>query len=292
MFERYTEKARRIIFFARYEANQYGSTFIDTQHLLLGLMRESFFVRLLPRANLQSVRTRIDARTPAREKIPTRAEVYGACAIPTDLPLSNESKRVLVFAAEEADRLAHKHIGTEHLFLGLLREENCLGAQILRDLGADSSKLREEIAKVPSGYWDSRIRRYAFAKELRNKQNTVEIHGSPWNPDYIRDAVGRCRQYSWHWQQRSWAPRNIVINRQRGTMSFDLSLAEDAANFELVKAGWKRDHCAICRWELYESEEATHKIGYSNGRDWLCTECYEKFLAQPDFFSSPYPDIT
>lgn len=82
-----------------------------------------------------------------------------------------------------------------------------------------------------------------------------------------------------------------MINRQRGTMSFDLSLAEDA-NFELVKAGWRKDHCAICRWELYESEEAVHKIGYFNGRDWLCTECYEKFLARPDFFSSSYPDIT
>src|SRR5207244_8186185 len=111
--------------------------FIDTQHLLLGLMRESFFVRLLPRANLQSVRTRIDARTPAREKIPTRAEVYGACAIPTDLPLSNESKRVLVFAAEEADRLAHKHSRTDDLVLGSLRGEERLRAPIAREPGGD-----------------------------------------------------------------------------------------------------------------------------------------------------------
>src|SRR2546425_12297654 len=131
MFERYTEKARRIIFFARYEANQYGSTFIDTQHLLLGLMRESFFVRLLPRANLQSVRTRLEARTPAREKIPTRAEVYGACAIPTDLPLSNESKRDLVFAAEQADRLARIYIGRIDSCLGLLSDDNCLVSHYL-----------------------------------------------------------------------------------------------------------------------------------------------------------------
>jgi hypothetical protein len=281
MFERYTEKARRVIFFARYEANQYGSAYIESQHLL---MREniSLFVRFLPEANSESVRKRIDARAPARERTSTAV----------DLPLNDESKRVLVFAAEEGDRLTHKHIGTEHLFLGLLREENCLAAQILRDLGADLSKLRVEIAKLPSGYWNPHIRRYALAKEFRDRQNKVEIHGSPWNADYVRDAVGRCRQYAWHWQQRSWTPRDIVIDRQRGTMSFDLTLAEDSANVELVKAGWKKDHCAICRWELYESEEAAHKIGYSNGRDWLCTECYEKFLARPNFFSSAYPDIT
>jgi ATP-dependent Clp protease ATP-binding subunit ClpC len=120
MFERYTEKARRVIFFARYEANQYGSAFIDTQHLLLGLVRESLFIRLLPKANFESIHKQIDARTPAREKI-SMPEIYATCAIPVDLPLSDESKRVLLFAAEETDRLGHKHIGTEHLFLGLLR---------------------------------------------------------------------------------------------------------------------------------------------------------------------------
>jgi ATP-dependent Clp protease ATP-binding subunit ClpC len=188
MFERYTEKARRVIFFARYEASHYGSAHIDTQHLLLGLMREnmSLLVRFLPEANLESVRTTIDARATTRKTISTAI----------DLPLSEESKRVLVSAAEEADRLAHKHIGTEHLFLGLVREENCLAAQILRELGADASKLRVEIAKLPSGYWDPHIRRSALAKEFRERQNKVEIHGSPWNADYVRDAVGRCRQYS------------------------------------------------------------------------------------------------
>ena len=85
----------------------------------------------------------------------------------------------------------------------------------------------------------------------------------------------------------------MVVERARGSLSFDLSLAADTANYELVKAGWKRDHCSICRWELFESkEDAAHGTGYTNGRDWLCTECYEKFLDHPDFFSSPYRDIT
>jgi hypothetical protein len=66
-----------------------------------------------------------------------------------DLPLSNECKRVLAYAAEEAERLSHKHIGTEHLLLGLLREEKCFAAEILRERGLTGSAIREELA--PSG---------------------------------------------------------------------------------------------------------------------------------------------
>ena len=66
-----------------------------------------------------------------------------------DLPLSNEGKRVLAYAAEEAERLSHKHIGTEHLFLGLLREEKCFAAELLRERGVTLSTVREELARAP-----------------------------------------------------------------------------------------------------------------------------------------------
>jgi len=126
MFERYTEKARRVIFFARYEASQFGSPCIETEHLLLGLLREekSLSARFLrTHGALESIRKQIEGHTIVREKTSTSV----------DLPLSNESKRVLAYGAEEAERLAHKHIGTEHLFLGLLREEKCFAAEILRN---------------------------------------------------------------------------------------------------------------------------------------------------------------
>jgi hypothetical protein len=85
-----------------------------------------------------------------------------------------------------------------------------------------------------------------------------------------------------------------VIARKTGKVSFDLGLASDAANFDLVKGGWKKDHCLICRWELFEShhEPDDHGTGYTNGHDWLCTECWAKFWERPDFFSSSYSDIT
>ena len=82
-----------------------------------------------------------------------------------------------------------------------------------------------------------------------------------------------------------------MIDRKTGRFSFDLSLSADSANFELVKAGWKKDHCFICRWELFESQD-DHGIGYTNGHDWLCVECYEQFWQRPDFFSSSYSEIT
>src|SRR5688572_19568864 len=125
MFERYTEKARRTIFFGRYEASQFGSPCIETEHLLLGLLREDRALanRFLPSDGaLESIRQQIEGHTATGAKVSTSV----------DLPLSHECKRVLAFGAEEAQRLNHEHIGTEHLFLGLLREEKCFGAQLLR----------------------------------------------------------------------------------------------------------------------------------------------------------------
>jgi ATP-dependent Clp protease ATP-binding subunit ClpC len=141
MFERYTEKARRVIFFARYEASQFGSPYIETEHLLLGLLREDKALTnrfLRQHSSVESIRKQIEGHTTIREKVSTSV----------DLPLSNECKRVLAFAAEEAERLSHKHIGTEHLLLGLLREEKCFAAEILHERGLRLSSIREELART------------------------------------------------------------------------------------------------------------------------------------------------
>src|SRR5436853_994782 len=142
MFERYTEKARRVIFFGRYEASHFGSPHIETEHLLLGLVREDKALTnrfLRSHASIESIRKQIEGRTQVRKKASTSV----------DLPLSNESKRVLAYAAEEAERLAHKHIGPEHLLLGLLREEKCFAAQILMERDVRLSQVREELARQP-----------------------------------------------------------------------------------------------------------------------------------------------
>src|SRR5918999_480755 len=109
MFERYTERARRVLFFARYEASQLGSISIE-----------------------------IEGRTVFREKVSTSVEI----------PFSAETKRVLQFAAEEADRLLHNYIGTEHLLLGILREERSVAASILLEKGMRLNTVREDIVSL------------------------------------------------------------------------------------------------------------------------------------------------
>ncbi|HEV2989265.1 MAG TPA: Clp protease N-terminal domain-containing protein [Candidatus Angelobacter sp.] len=141
MFERYTEKARRTIFFGRFEASQLGSPHIETEHLLLGLLREEKGLarRFLKNAGaIESIRKQIEDAASAGKNPPISTSV--------DLPLSNECRRVLGYAAEEAERLSHRHIGCEHLLLGLLREEKSFAAEILRQQDISLSGVREELA--------------------------------------------------------------------------------------------------------------------------------------------------
>jgi Clp amino terminal domain, pathogenicity island component len=138
MFNRYTETARRTIFFARYEASQFGSSTIETEHLLLGVLREDKALanRLLAsNANIEDLRNSITRRGNAGPKVSTSV----------DLPLSHELKRALAYGAEEGERLNQKHIGPEHLLLGLLREEKCFAAQLLREKGLTVELVREHL---------------------------------------------------------------------------------------------------------------------------------------------------
>jgi hypothetical protein len=141
MFERYTERARRVIFFARYEASRLGSETIEVPHLLLGLLREDKVLahRFLPSPNaIESIRGCIEQHTKKPETISTSV----------DLPLSQESKRVLTYAAEESDRLSHKHIGAPHLLLGMLREKQSFTAGLLQERGLKLAPVREEVARL------------------------------------------------------------------------------------------------------------------------------------------------
>src|SRR5258706_1664941 len=142
MFERYTERARRVLFFARYEASQLGSISIETEHLLLGLIREgkglTSRIFALSHLSLENIRKEIEGRTVFRKKVSTSVEI----------PFSTETNRVLQFAAEEADRLLHNYIGTEHLLLGILREERSVAASILMEKGMRLAAVREDIVQL------------------------------------------------------------------------------------------------------------------------------------------------
>ncbi len=96
----------------------------------------------------------------------------------------------------------------------------------------------------------------------------------------------------WHWRKTKGTPRDVVVNRKTGAISLELELARDAASFELVIGGGaKQDRCLICRWELFESEDE-HGTGYTNGRDWLCLECHDRFWERTDFISGAFGEST
>jgi uncharacterized protein (TIGR03435 family) len=142
MFERYTERARRVLLFARHEAGQAGSPAVEPEHLLLALIREgrglsaSVFERA--RVSPDEVRRAIESRTTRREAISSG----------DDLPLSVSTEEVLELAAQEADRLLHGYVGTEHLLLGIFREERSLAASILAERGLQINQVRDDIVML------------------------------------------------------------------------------------------------------------------------------------------------
>jgi|SRR5579871_75646 len=141
MFERYTEPARRSIFFARYEASMFGSDYIETEHLLLGLLRENapMTIRFVGSdAKVEAIRMQIQKHYAERP-----AKKYSV-----DLPLSHECKRALAYGAEEAERLNQKQIGPEHLLSGLCRAEKSAGAKYMVELGLTVEKLKQEAEKA------------------------------------------------------------------------------------------------------------------------------------------------
>ena len=137
MFERYTEKSRKAIFFARYEASQCGSECIEAEHLLLGLLRtdQELTQRLLPPGSIESIGKQI--RTSGQKISPA-----------VDLPLSKECKRVLEHGASEATRRNHQQIEPAHLLVGLLQEQNSAAAGIMLEHGLTLLRL-EEVAFAP-----------------------------------------------------------------------------------------------------------------------------------------------
>ncbi len=140
MFERYTEQARRALFFARAEASRCGSLSIESDHLLSGLIRENEgpVSGLLAHFRVMAliVQREIDARIPLKEAIPPSVQI----------PFSREVQHVLNVAREEADRLRHTHIGPEHLFLGLLSEDQSVAASLLNQQGITQLATRDHIA--------------------------------------------------------------------------------------------------------------------------------------------------
>jgi len=141
MFERFNEHVRRSLFFARYEASRTSSRSIGTEHVLLGMLREAD-----PAFNGLLEEKGIDARELREELLGDRMTLERVSTSP-DLPLAEETKRVLAFAVHEAEGMGHANVGSEHLVLGLLRVEESTAAQYLNARNLDLFQLREDVVR-------------------------------------------------------------------------------------------------------------------------------------------------
>ncbi len=173
MFEKYNEKARRALFFARYEASKLGSRVIESEHILLGILREGeetvseIFRRF--QVKPEDIRREIEGERVFVERISSTAE----------LPLSEESKKILAYASHEAESMLHATVGSEHLLIGILRVEGCTAMRILAQHGFDVYTVREEVL--------------AIAKEREASQQKKEL---PFLSEYGRDLTALAAEQS------------------------------------------------------------------------------------------------
>jgi ATP-dependent Clp protease ATP-binding subunit ClpC len=168
MFERFTEKAIKVIMLAQEEARRLGHNFVGTEQILLGLIGEGTGVAAKV---LKSMGVNLkDARTEV-EKIIGR----GSGFVAVEIPFTPRAKRVLELSLEEARQLGHNYIGTEHLLLGLIREGEGVAARVLENLGVDLSKVRTQVIRMLGETAEVGV---GSTSSGRNKTPTLDEFGS------------------------------------------------------------------------------------------------------------------
>ena len=144
MFERFTERARKVVVLAQDEARHFNHNYIGTEHLLLGLLREDEGVAAQA---LYSLNVALDE---VREQVESIVG-YGEEGTGAQAPFTPRSKKVLELALREALQLGHNYIGTEHILLGLVRESEGVAARVLSNLDVDPDKVRREVVRRLGG---------------------------------------------------------------------------------------------------------------------------------------------
>src|SRR6266513_2773925 len=145
MFERFTDRARRVVVLAQEEARMLNHNYIGTEHILLGLIHEGEGVAAKA---LESLGISLDAVRQQVEEIIGQ----GQQAPSGHIPFTPRAKKVLELSLREALQLGHNYIGTEHILLGLIREGEGVAAQVLQKLGADLNRVRQQVIQLLSGY--------------------------------------------------------------------------------------------------------------------------------------------
>ena len=145
MFERFTDRARRVVVLAQEEARMLNHNYIGTEHILLGLIHEG---EGLAAKALENLGISLNA---VREQV-TEIIGKGQQAPTGHIPFTPRAKKVLEYSLREGLQLGHTYIGTEHILLGLIREGEGVAAQVLVKLGADLNKVRQQVIQLLAGY--------------------------------------------------------------------------------------------------------------------------------------------
>src|SRR3954465_3827876 len=145
LFERFTDRARRVLVLAQEEARLLNHNFIGTEHILLGLIHEGEGVAA------KALESRGISLEAVREKVEETIGPAGSSTTGSP-PFTPRAKKVLELSLREALQLGHNYIGTEHMLLGLVREGEGVAAQVLQNLGADLSRVRQQVIQLLSGY--------------------------------------------------------------------------------------------------------------------------------------------
>ena len=167
MWQRFTERARKVVFYAQEEAQKFGEGYVSTEHLLLGLVREtdSVAARVLERlgVGLMRIRGEVEKQLPRGEVRPSQ-----------DMTLTPRAKRVIDLAYDEARNLNNNYIGTEHLLLGLIREGDGLAGRVLAKLGIELERARREVMALQDTETQSRGSSGSGGGERRSKEEKAE----------------------------------------------------------------------------------------------------------------------
>ncbi len=167
MFNRFTERARKVIILAKEEARRFNHDYIGTEHILLGLVREGEGVAA---AVLQKLGVSLEN---IRLEIEKLVQPGPATQIIGDIPFTPRAKKALELSAEEARSLGHNYIGTEHLLLGLIREGEGVASQVLLNLGLDLSAVRNEIMELLG----SALPGFGQAQSVKTKTPALDAFG-------------------------------------------------------------------------------------------------------------------
>jgi ATP-dependent Clp protease ATP-binding subunit ClpC len=192
VFDRFTDRARKVMGYARQEAERFNHDYIGTEHILLGLVKEGSGVAANVLENLdvdlEKVRTEVEKRVKHGPDTHTMGQ----------LPFNQEAKRSLDYSLEEARSLSHKYVGTEHILLGLLREEEGRAAEVLTGLGLKLEGVRREVMELLGAETESQTQEQKEQQKGESKTPALDSFGRDLTElareDKLDPVIGRDRE--------------------------------------------------------------------------------------------------